>query len=81
MTPIRPIKDPRAYLEPSEVERLIAAATNPRDGLLALVGRSQSTRTYPLRFISDYKTLSKIIPIDSIIQIPPQEERPHEEGI
>ena len=37
MTPISPIKDLRAYLEASEVERLIAATTNPRDALLVRI--------------------------------------------
>ena len=37
MTPISPIKDLRAYLEASEVEKLIAAAANPRDALLVRI--------------------------------------------
>ena len=37
MTQVTPIKDLRAYLEVPEVERLIAAATNPRDALLARI--------------------------------------------
>jgi len=31
MTPISPIRDLKGYLEPEQVERLIAAASNPRD--------------------------------------------------
>lgn len=34
MTQITPIRDLKAYLAPKQVERLIAAATNPRDKLL-----------------------------------------------
>jgi len=34
MTPISPIRDLKGYLEPEQVERLIAAAPNPRDALL-----------------------------------------------
>ncbi len=37
MTPISPIKDLRAYLEAPEVDRLIAAAANPRDALLVRI--------------------------------------------
>jgi len=37
MTPISPIRDLRAYLEAPELERLIAAATNPRDALLVRI--------------------------------------------
>ena len=33
MAPITPIHDLKAYLEPEQVERVIAAATNPRDAL------------------------------------------------
>ena len=34
MPEVTPIRDLRAYLEPEQVERLIAAASNPRDALL-----------------------------------------------
>ena len=34
MTQVTPIRDLKGYLEPEQVERLIAAATNPRDTLL-----------------------------------------------
>ena len=34
MTQVTPIRDLKAYLEPEQVERLIAAASNPRDALL-----------------------------------------------
>jgi len=34
MTPISPIRDLKGYLEPEQVERLIAAAPNPREALL-----------------------------------------------
>ena len=32
MTQVTPIRDLKAYLEPEQVERLIAVATNPSDG-------------------------------------------------
>ena len=31
MTQVRPIRDSKGYLEPDQVKRLIAAASNPRD--------------------------------------------------
>jgi len=34
---ITPIRDLRKYLEPEQVERLIAAAPNPRDALLVRI--------------------------------------------
>lgn len=34
MTQVTPIRDLKGYLEPEQVERLIAAATNPRDVML-----------------------------------------------
>ena len=34
MTQVTPIKDLKGYLEPEQVERLIAATSNPRDALL-----------------------------------------------
>jgi len=34
MAQVTPIRDLKAYLEPGQVERLIAVATNPRDALL-----------------------------------------------
>ncbi|GAJ23793.1 unnamed protein product, partial [marine sediment metagenome] len=37
MPGITPIKDLKGYLEPEQVERLIAAAANPRDALLARI--------------------------------------------
>ncbi|MBA7665632.1 Tyrosine recombinase XerD [subsurface metagenome] len=37
MTPITPIRDLKAYLEPEQVERLIAVTTNPRDALLVRI--------------------------------------------
>jgi integrase/recombinase XerC len=37
MTLTSPIRDLKAYLEPVQVERLIAAATNPRDKLLVRI--------------------------------------------
>ena len=37
MTPISPIRDLKGYLEPEQVERLIAVATNPRDALLVRI--------------------------------------------
>jgi len=37
MAQVTPIRDLRAYLEPEQVERLIAAATNPRDALLVRI--------------------------------------------
>ena len=41
MAPISPIHDLKAYLEPEQVERLIAAATNPRDkAFVALLART-----------------------------------------
>jgi len=37
MTQVTPIRDLRAYLEPEQVARLIAAVTNPRDALLVRI--------------------------------------------
>jgi len=37
MTPITPIRDLKAYLEPEQVDRLIAVATNLRDKLLVRI--------------------------------------------
>ena len=37
MTPITPIRDLKGYLEPVQIDRLIAAATNPRDALLVRI--------------------------------------------
>jgi integrase/recombinase XerD len=37
MTPITPIRDLKGYLELEEVEKVIAAATNPRDALLVRI--------------------------------------------
>ena len=37
MTQVTPIRDLKAYLEPDQVERLIAATTNPRDVLLVRI--------------------------------------------
>ena len=37
MTQVTPIRDLKGYLEPEQVERLIAAATNPRDTLLVRI--------------------------------------------
>ena len=37
MTQVTPIKDLKAYLEPEQVERVIAATTNPRDALLVRI--------------------------------------------
>ena len=37
MTQVTPIRDLKAYLEPKQVERLIAAATNLRDALLVRI--------------------------------------------
>ena len=37
MIQVTPIRDLKAYLEPEQVERLIAAATNPRDVLLVCI--------------------------------------------
>ena len=34
MVQVTPIQNLKGYLEPEQVERLIAAATNPRDALL-----------------------------------------------
>ncbi len=38
MTQVTPIRDLKGYLEPEQVERLIAVATNPRDALLVRIG-------------------------------------------
>ena len=37
MAQVTPIRDLKAYLEPGQVERLIAVATNPRDALLVRI--------------------------------------------
>ena len=37
MTQVTPIRDLKGYLEPEQVEKLIAVATNPRDALLVRV--------------------------------------------
>ena len=37
MTQVTPIKDLKAYLEPEQVERLVASAGNPRDALLVRI--------------------------------------------
>ena len=37
MTQVTPIRDLKGYLEPEQVERLIVAATNPRDALLVRI--------------------------------------------
>jgi len=37
MTQVTPIRDLKGYLEPEQVERLIAGATNPRDRLLVRI--------------------------------------------
>ena len=37
MTQVTPIRDLKGYLEPEQVERLIAATTNPRDALLVRI--------------------------------------------
>ena len=37
MTQVTPIRDLKGYLEPEQVERTIAAATNPRDALLVRI--------------------------------------------
>ena len=37
MTQVTPIRDLKGYLEPGQVERLIAVATNPRDALLVRI--------------------------------------------
>ena len=37
MTQVTPIRDLKGYLEPEQVERLIAAAANPRDALLVRI--------------------------------------------
>ena len=37
MAQVTPIRDLKAYLEPEQVEKLIAAATNPRDALLVRI--------------------------------------------
>ena len=37
MTQVTPIRDLKGYLEPEQVERLIAVATNPRDALLVRI--------------------------------------------
>ena len=37
MAPISPIHYLKAYVEPEQVERLIAAAINPRDALLVRI--------------------------------------------
>ena len=34
MAQVTPVQNLKGYLEPEQVERLIAAATNPRDALL-----------------------------------------------
>jgi len=41
MTQVTPIRDLKGYLEPEQVERLVAAATNPRDrAFIALLART-----------------------------------------
>ena len=37
MTQVTPIRDLKGYLEPGQVDRVIAAATNPRDALLVRI--------------------------------------------
>ena len=37
MTAITPMRDLKAYLPPEQVEKLISAATNPRDALLVRI--------------------------------------------
>jgi len=37
MAQVTPIRDLKGYLEPEQVERLIAATTNPRDTLLVRI--------------------------------------------
>jgi len=37
VTQVTPIRDLKGYLEPEDVERLVAAATNPRDALLVRI--------------------------------------------
>jgi len=41
MTQVTPIRDLKAYLEPGQIKKLIAATTNPRDrAFIALLGRT-----------------------------------------
>jgi integrase len=37
VTQVTPIRDPKGYLEPEQVKKLIAATTNPRDALLVRI--------------------------------------------
>lgn len=48
MTQVSPIKDLKAYLSPEQVERLIAAAVNPRDALLVRVAWRTGVRVSEL---------------------------------
>ena len=48
MTQVTPIRDLKGYLEPGQVERLIAAATNPRDALLVRIPLRTSIRVSEL---------------------------------
>jgi len=48
MTQVTPIRDLKGYLEPEQVERLIAVAANPRDALLVRIPWRTGTRVSEL---------------------------------
>ncbi len=67
MTQVTPIHDLEGYLEPDQVERLIAAATNPRDkALVAVLAKtwSQPPKYVPFQYtglICDHCTTAKAL--------------------
>ncbi|MBA7694859.1 hypothetical protein ES703_103474 [subsurface metagenome] len=70
MTQVTPIRDLKGYLEPEQVERLIAAATNPRDALLVRIPWRTGIRVSELIGINvsdiDYERRGVIIKVQKM---------------
>ncbi len=70
MTPITPIRDLKGYLEPEQVERLIAVAVNPRDALLVRIPWRTGIRVSELIDINvsdiDYERRGVIIKVQKM---------------
>ena len=70
MTQVTPIRDLKAYLEPEQVERLIAVATNPRDALLVRIPWRTGIRVSELIGINvsdiDYERRGVIIKVQKM---------------
>ncbi len=70
MVQVTPIRDLKAYLEPEQVERLIAATTNPRDALLVRIPWRTGIRVSELIGINvsdiDYERRGVIIKVQKM---------------